>query len=164
MESTLDAISERLANSGADKLEREATFLARQRIEILRQLRETRSKLLEARSNEYRAITLSGESLSPAAAARYITNNRETARWIPGPVAPGVPLPLSKSELIELYNSNGTITAKEERELLQFLPESSNLTPPFNFEELPSEQIQLVTENLDFRRALSFTANIYYSP
>jgi very-short-patch-repair endonuclease len=163
MESTIDAISERLANSDADKLEREAIILARQRIEILRQLRETRSKLLEARSNEYRAITLSGESLSPAAAARYITKNRETARWIPGPVASGVPLPLSKSELIELYNSNGTITSKEERELLQFLPESSNLIPPFNFEEMVSEQIQLVKENLDFRRDLWFSATSNYS-
>src|SRR5205814_2047410 len=56
MESTIDAISERLARSDADKLEREAATLSQQRIEILRQLREARQKLLEARGGEYRAI------------------------------------------------------------------------------------------------------------
>src|SRR6266849_2960095 len=95
MESTIDAISERLASSNAEKLEREAEVLAQQRIELLRLLRETRYQLAEARGSEYRAIIVGGESFPPSEAARYITQNRSVVGWIPGPVTKGILLPIS---------------------------------------------------------------------
>jgi hypothetical protein len=164
MESAIDAISERLASSNVDKLEREAAALTRQRLDILQQLRETRIKLVEARSSEYRGIVLAGETYSPSEAARYIAKNREMARWIPGPVTPGVPLPLSTSELLELYHSNATISSKDERELYLFLPESGNLLSPFDFERIIIEQTQLMKEHLEFRRDLWFEGTQYNSP
>ncbi|HEY6286855.1 MAG TPA: AAA domain-containing protein, partial [Ktedonobacteraceae bacterium] len=91
MESTIDAISERLANTNADKLERAAEILAKRRIELLRLLRETRHQLAEARRGEYNAIIVMGESFPPLEAARYITQYRSTLGWIPGPVTPGIP-------------------------------------------------------------------------
>src|SRR5438132_11221451 len=103
MESTIDAISERLASTDAEKLEREAEVLAQRRIELLRLLRETRHQLAEARGSEYRAIIVGGESFPPSEAARYITQNRSVVGWIPGPVTKGILLPLSIEELLELY-------------------------------------------------------------
>ncbi len=154
MESTIDAISERLARSDADKLEREAAALTKQRIQILQQLREARQKLIEAREGEYRAIVFAGETYSPSEAARWIHNNRETSKWIPGPVTPGEALPLSKQELLQLYRSNATISPKDEQELTQFLPESGNLLLPTDFEQIVGKQAQLLNENIGFRRDL----------
>lgn len=151
MESTIDAISERLAVADSSKLEREAENLTGQRVEILRQLREIRQKLTEARSGEYRAIVLAGETYPPSEAARYVSKMRETARWIPGPVTPDTPLPLSHRELLELYNSNALISAKDERELLHLLPEAGTLLTPFEFEQIINEQAQLNNKNITFR-------------
>ena len=78
MESTIDAISERLANSDVDKLEREADILTSQRFELLRMLRETRHQLAEARRSEYSAMVIMGESFPPSEAARYVTQNRSS--------------------------------------------------------------------------------------
>src|SRR5262249_7881583 len=66
MESTVDAITERLAFSDPNTLEREAAILNRERSVLLRQLRETRARLGEARHDEYRAIVLAGEEISPS--------------------------------------------------------------------------------------------------
>lgn len=159
MESTIDAISERLAGADANKLEREAQVLTRQRIEILQQIRELRQKLIEARSGEYHPIVQSGESYTPSQAARYIFNMRETSRWIPGPVNPGAPLPLSSQELAELYHSNILISARDERELLQLLPEAGNLLSPLEFEQLVNEQAQLSKNNIGYRYDLWASGN-----
>ena len=93
MESTIDAISERLASSNIDRLDREAVALTGQRLELLRQLREARQKLLEARGSEYRPVIVAGESYSPTEAARYIAQHRTTDLWIPGPATPGAGFP-----------------------------------------------------------------------
>ncbi len=154
MESTIDAISERLARSDADRLEREAVALTRQRLEILRQLRDARQKLIEARGGEYRAIVFAGETYTPSEAARWIQNNRETSKWIPGPLTPGALLPLTKQELVQLYHSNATISWKDEQELTQFLPESGNLLLPTDFEQIVGKQAQLLHGNLGFRSDL----------
>ncbi len=164
MESTIDAISERLAGADSSKLEREAEVLTRQRIEVLRQLHETRQKLSEARSGEYRSVVLLGEAYPPSEAARYITKMRETARWIPGPVTPDIPLPLTHRELIELYNSNALISAKDERELHMFLPESGKLLAPLEFEQLVHAQTQLMQGNFSFRRDRWSFGNTNASP
>jgi len=163
MEKTIDAISERLAYADADKLEREAAILIQHRTNLLRQLREARHKLIEARGSEYRGINIAGESYSPAEAARHITQKRELAGWIPGPVIAEAPLPLSISELLELYNSNEAITPKDEREISLFLPESGKLLSPIDFERAVYEQTQLRQLNLGYRHDLWIRSDQNYS-
>ncbi len=151
MESTVDAISERLASSNPDTLEREAAILKRERSELLHQLWETRARLGEARHDEYRAIVVAGEEIPPSQAARYIATKRESAGWIPAPVQPGEPLPLSVSELVELYRSNAAITAKDEQEMTLSLPDLNKLVAPGDFERLVTERAQLLKEKRDYR-------------
>src|SRR5215469_13531706 len=62
----------------------------------------------------------------------------------------GAALPLSDSELSELYNSNIAITADDECEMALFLPETSRLITPTDFELLLAEQHQLRQENLNY--------------
>jgi len=154
MESTIDAISERLASSNVDRLEREAEALTRQRLELLHQLREARQKLLEARGSEYRPIIVAGESYSPTDAARYIAQYRVTDSWIPGPATPGATLPLSRSELIELYNTNAKVTIREEHEMGLSLPDPNKLLAPVDFERLLAEQTQLNNATIGYRHDL----------
>src|SRR5258706_859537 len=109
---------------------------------------------METRGSEYRSNVLAGESYSASEEARYVAQVKQTAAWIPGPVAPGVALPLSMSELLNLYRSNTAITARDERELALFLPEPGKLVSPLEFEQLIIEQAQLLQKNLSYRRDL----------
>ena len=151
MESTVDAISERLASSNPDRLEGEAAILERERSELLRQLRESRARLGEARHDEYRAIVVAGKEIPPSQAARYIATKREIAGWIPAPVELGEPLPLSVSDLVELYRSNAAITAKDEQEMTLSLPDLNKLVAPGEFERLVTERARLLKEKRDYR-------------
>lgn len=154
MESSVDAITERLSSSNADTLEHEAASLIRDRGELLRQLRETRQQLLQARQDEYRPIVVAGEEYPPSQAARLVAEKRTTSSWIPSPVTLGVPLPLSIGEVIDLYRSNVVVTSEDEKELAVLLPDPEELMPPVDFERLVTEQSRLSEEELDYQRDL----------
>lgn len=154
LENSIDAITERLASSDPNALEREAAVLMQERVELLRQLRETRARLGEVIHNEYRPIVFAGEEHPPSQAARSIAANRETSGWIPTPVNLGEPLPLSTSELVELYSSNTTLTPKDEQEMALFLPDPSKLVPLSDFERVVTQRVRLLHENRSYRQDL----------
>ncbi len=163
MEKTIDTISERLSHSDANVLEREAGKLANYRLQILAQLRDTRSKLIEARSSEYRAISIAGETYNPSEAARFVTQQRERAGWIPGPVIAGAPLPLSMNELSDLYRSNTILTAEEEQQAGLILPDAQKLPPPIEFAQLTAKQNELKSTNLVYRHDLWINTTAHIS-
>jgi len=154
LESSVDAITERLSSLDADNLEREANSLMKQRKDLLRELRETREKLKQARQDEYRKIILAGEEYDPSQAARYVVENQEKDSWIPSPVAFGEPLPLSHEELVELYYTNTAWTGEEERELGNTFPNTQELLHPSDFERLVQERARLAEQNLGYRTDL----------
>jgi very-short-patch-repair endonuclease len=154
MEQSVDAITERLASSNADILEREAAVLLKQRTQLLRQLWETRQLLCDARYDEYRSIVVEGKQYSPADAARFVKAHQATCSWIPASVAPGEPLPLSQAELVELYRTNVTVTAQEEQEIGQSLPDPDTLVEPEDFEHLIAERARLQQHNVGYGREL----------
>lgn len=160
MTSTIDAISERLASENADRLEREAVVLARQRRELLRQLNETRQMLTEARGAEYRSITIAGKPYLPSEAAQRVFQTRERDGWIPGPVNKGAANPLTKSELVQLYSTNGLLTPQDEREINLFLPDPKRLLSSVDFEQRMREQTRLHTESLRYREDLWFARDV----
>ena len=142
MNSSIDAITERLSNSDPDVLEREAVQLKAQRLSILEQLRETRRKLLAARQDEYRSLLIAGEEYSPAHAARFVEANRIGNDWIPGPVALGQPLPLAQGELHELYRTNSLLTLADEQEAKGLLLQPTQIISPTDFNKLVEESKQ----------------------
>ena len=143
MENAVDEITERLAFSDADALEREAAALARQRADLLRELRETRERLKAARTDEYRPVLLEGIEYAPSQAARQIAEKRGHAGWIPGPVAAGDPLLLAAGDLAELYRSNTFLSPADEQELALALPDPQQLLSPSDFERLVANREQL---------------------
>lgn len=160
MESTIDAISERLSFANAIQLEHEARVLTETRTSLLQQLRETRQRLIEARGSEYRTIGIAGETYTPSEAARFIAHKKDDAGWLPGPVAPGSPLPLSMKEFSELYHSNTSISAKDEFEVRLFHPDAGKLLSPIDFERLVTTQQQNSAIDMHYRRDLWVTSSV----
>ncbi len=151
MNSSIDAITERLSNSDPDVLEREAEQLKAQRLTLLKQLRETRRKLLAARQDEYRSVLIAGEEFSPAQAARFVEANRLGNDWIPGPVELAQPLPLDQGELNELYRTNSLLTLADEQEAKGLSLQPTQIVSPTDFKKLVDESKQLegkLTDNL----------------
>lgn len=154
MENAVDEITERLAFSDADALEREAVALQRQRADLLRELRQTRGNLKAARADEYHPVLLDGEQYAPSQAARQIAEKRERAGWIPGPVAPGETLLLSAGELSELYRSNALVSPDDEKELALALPDPQQLLPPADFARVVASRERLPGQDASARRDL----------
>lgn len=154
MESAVDAISERLSSSDADALEREAGMLAKQRSKLLSEICELRQRLQYARQDEYRPVVVAGESFSPSDAARRVHKGAETDSWIPTPITLDVPLPLSESELIDLYLTNVKVSPDDEKELSSTLPDPQDILTPTEFEELVIERDSLLEEDLTYESEL----------
>lgn len=153
LEGAIDAITERLAHSDVNVLEREANRLQQQRTELLSELRDLRQRLKLARSDEYRAVVVDGKEYSPSDAARRIAESPQN-NWIPSPVRMGVPLPLSEKELTELYVTNAVVTVADERELVTELPSPDELLDPSTFRRYVEESKRLEKQDLQFRREL----------
>jgi len=135
LEDSVQSISTRLSDSDADALETEGNQLAQARQRLIDRLESLQSELLSARTSEYRDVVVAGTSLSPSQAARKLAEGADNHDWIPGPVALGEPLPLSPSEVIELYATNGETRPDDDTRVSTPLPEPDDLFSPEEFEE-----------------------------
>ena len=154
LESAVGSIAERLSRADAKALELEAKKLEAERHDLVKKLEELRNHLSEARADEYREVALAGKHWSPADAARKVAQEKEFYGWIPGPVAAVAPLPLSSSELTDLYRTNVSLSAEDEAALSGQLPEMHDLPRPEEFDSSVSERNRLRMEDLDFRSDL----------
>ncbi len=154
LEASIEGIVNRLNTSNPTALNIMADRLLTERKVLITKLRTARQKLVEARSEEYRELVIAGESYSPAEAARKVAREYGVNDWIPKPVTPGVPLPLSENELVELYHTNVSLTAREEEELGHPMPDPSDLISPGDFTRLLNEITLVASQNLNYRSDL----------
>jgi len=132
----------------------EAKNLEAERSDLLKKLGEIRNHFTDARADEYREIVIAGKSWTPADAARQVVQEKDAHGWIPGPVAAVAPLPLSPSELADLYRTGVSISREDENELSGHLPELRDLPRAEEFETSVSERNRLGMEDLDLRSDL----------
>jgi very-short-patch-repair endonuclease len=135
LEDSVMAISSRLSESDADALEEEAEQLKKARLQLISRLESLQADLLTARTAEYRDVVIAGRSITPSQAARKIAAGRGEHDWIPGPVALGDPLPISPSEVVELYATNANTCAEDDAHVDNLLPEADELPSPEEFQE-----------------------------
>jgi very-short-patch-repair endonuclease len=154
LESAVGSIAERLSRVDASSLEMEAKKLEAERLDVLKKLGEIRNQLADARADEYREIVIGRESWTPADGARHVVQAKEAHGWIPGPVAAVAPLPLSDSELANLYRTNVSISREDEKELSGHLPELNDLPRADDFEAGVNERNRLGMEDLGLRSDL----------
>jgi very-short-patch-repair endonuclease len=143
LESAVGTIASRLSQIDAKSLAREGERLTQHRQELLERLVDLRTKLISARGDEYRDIVVSGKDWTPSDAARLVAREQKLHSWIPGPVTPEVGLPLSVSQLVELYATNRSVPPDIERELTEELPDSQQFPSPADFELLIAKREHL---------------------
>lgn len=154
LESSVQAIVERLSTSNLRQLELEAERLAGKRKELLTKLLNLRQQLLAARADEYRDIVVAGSGYPPSEAAHKVAQERAHNDWIPSPVNPGASLPLSEAELVDLHRTNVTLTPEDEFELQCPLANPNEILPPAECDHLVRERARLAAMDLGFRSDL----------
>src|SRR5205823_4264186 len=158
LEGSVSTIIERLTTGNPKKLEAEAEQLAAQRKELLAQLRKHRQDRFNARADEYRDVIFLKTKLSPMEAARKVANEAQPHAWIPAPIQPGAPLPLSAAEIAELYASTEALSREDEAELARPLPQLKSLLSPEEFDKVAEEHAHLSRASRSYRKELWKTA------
>jgi very-short-patch-repair endonuclease len=135
LEQAVRGIVTRIGGTTEDAEATKEARLAAQRERLIGDVERLSQDLLLAREAEYRAILVDNEQLVPAVAAREVMLHRETYAWLPGPLAPGAPIPLTPHELATLYRSNQQLTRADEREFDAAIPDIAALLTPTRFED-----------------------------
>lgn len=117
LEESVRGILARLTTSTEARLEREVADLSEARSSLLAEVARLVQCLQTVRAAEYEHIVVAGETFAPFRAAALVSQHAEGNGWIPGPVEPGAPNPLTLDEMRELYASNAELSRDEEREL-----------------------------------------------
>jgi len=153
LQSSVRTIHLRLAEDDR-LLERETQRLQDERKRILRALRDTREKFLDARQDEIRDVVFAGKATRPIEAAKRVKAAIGKDNWIPSPVILGESMPASIAEVVALYQTNARVSAADERELNGFRPELSTLPTPKEFQSVVEELNSLASRDLRFREEL----------
>jgi very-short-patch-repair endonuclease len=154
LESSVDSMVSRLSLDHAQQLEQQAAELENKRADLVCRYRELAGALLDARADEYREIIALGTAYTPSDAARVVVAGKGVYDYIPGPVEPGLALPLPEPDLAELYRTNRNISAEDEAELRGSLPDAGRLPSPDDFDNLISERTRLATQDFGYRADL----------
>ncbi len=142
LEESVKGIIQGLAVS-KDQHRRESDTARSVRSRLLARLQELEGQLLKAITDQYDDIVIGGQTLSPAKAARQVHDEASLHDWLPGPIAPSLLCPLSAAEIIELYSTNIALSAGDESDLSEPLPDPDKLPNPAKFATVVSELANL---------------------
>lgn len=130
MERSIDGITEFMSQTTSHEMKKEMEQLDRERKEIISALADVRRKIFRIINQECNCIAYNGEELSPSKAAAFVLEHAEDFSYIPGRIRLNSSLPMSFTELSELYRSNELLTAEDEKELMNDIPNPEILLPP----------------------------------
>lgn len=148
MEKSVDGITDYMSKNTAHELKRQMESVAQERRQVIADLADTRKKLFAIINQECNSIVLNGEEISPSKAAAFVLDHSEDLSYIPGNVRLYSPIPVSFSELTDLYRSNEGILAQDEPELACNLPNPDILLSPMEFEKT-LQNLQTVKQHLN---------------
>lgn len=135
MEKSIDGITAYMSDHTSSEVRKSMESLRQTRKYIIDQLATVRKKMYLAINQETESIVYDGKSISPSRAATFVKDNKEKLSYIPGMVRAYEPLPLTFSQLADLYRSNDLISIEEEQELEADLPKPYDLIDPDEFEK-----------------------------
>ena len=133
MERSIDGITDYMSRTTSSELKRDMERIAQERQKIIDDLADTRRKIFQIINQENNCIVYNGEEISPSKAAAFVLEHAEDLSYIPGDVFLNAPLPLTFEELGELYRSNTSLTAEDEDELSNDIPNPETLLHPAQF-------------------------------
>ena len=143
LDAAVHEITRRLAEEDADALLHEAAGLDARRKRILTELSDAKTALFNARFGEMQEISACGKTFSPFNAAQIVRDGVSKNDWLPGPLAPSVPPPLTQREAAFLYQTAHLLSADDERALTAPLPDPRGLPGVSDVAQLISEQLRL---------------------
>jgi very-short-patch-repair endonuclease len=135
MEQAVRGILSRLTTASERGLAEEVIALSKTRSNLIAEIDKISADIKAVREAEYQPVLVGGESYQPADGARWVQSNADGNDWIPGPLEPGAPMPLSASEVAEFYAAGGRVSEAEEREIAGGLPSMDVLPSPSDFAE-----------------------------
>lgn len=130
----------RLASSNAEDLRGQAGNLRARHHQLRRREDDLRERMRAARYSEIEEIVIGGAGIRPTDAARQVRDDEDEHGWLPGPIEHGVLCSLSDSEVRELYASNESVPAPDERELTNAQPSLAELIDPTSFRRSTGER------------------------
>ena len=136
MERSVDGITDVMAATTSFEIKKEMDAIAFERRDIINKLADIRRKIFQIINQESNCIIFNGEEISPSKAAAFVLANAEKLSYIPGKVQSYAPLPLSASELSELYRSNEVFSAEDEDELAKDIPYPEEIISPSEFRNI----------------------------
>jgi len=141
-ETAIRELSERMSGN-AQKYREEAQKLSARRVQIIQTINKKRAELHDAVDGEYRPIVFNGEQHFPARVAERIAEELGEHDWIPGPLAPLLPCPLTDEEINFVYVASKNITSLDETELSSLLIDRSHFPSEVEFGLLVDEEARL---------------------
>ncbi len=154
LEAAITEINARLGRSPVETLRSQIEHRAYERRKILEEERQLTGKLREALASEYQAVSSQGEEITPAEAARRVKRYADQSQWLPGPITPGAPLPLSLEEFAALYDTNIKVDVVEEQDASYVLPTLDGLMSAAHFRSLVIDIDGLLASELNFKSEL----------
>lgn len=151
LKSSIEGIVERIGNADTGRLDREIERLAEQRSNLVAEVRRLQTAVLDARLDEQREIVVGGEGIRPIEAAKEVAAGNGRHDWIPAEVVLGQPLPLSPTEIAELYRTNETVDRVDEKLLTAPLPDTNAMPNPADFTALCADRRDLGSLDRSFR-------------
>lgn len=133
MERSIDGMIDYMSQTTSYELKKEMEEIAQERRQIIADLADVRRKIFRIINKECDCIVYNGEGISPSKAAAFVLEHAEDLSYIPGQVRLDSPLPMSFSELMELYSSNEAITEEDEIELSKDIPNPKWILSPIDY-------------------------------
>ncbi|QJW45500.1 AAA family ATPase [bacterium BFN5] len=139
LQRSVQGIVEKISTINPEVVARKISDLEQHRNKLALELERTRYELLQARKDEYIEILAGDKYFTPSDAARFVAKGVGIHDWIPGPVHAVPKASLSTDEINELYQTNMKIKISDEVELLESLPDLSELLTAIDFSELANK-------------------------
>ena len=133
MERSIDGITNYMSKTNSPELKREMERISEERQDIINKLADVRRKIFTIINQECKCIVYNGEDISPSEAAKFVFDHSEELSYIPGKVRLRTPMPLTFSQLTDLYRSNESVSVEDEIELANDLPSPEQIMTPSNF-------------------------------
>ena len=136
-------IIHRLSHSNSSELRNQSASLRQTRKKLLNQAESIKERIRQARSGELDEVVFDGKALRPIEVARLLKDTSNVDGWIPAPIKHNATCPLTGREIRKLYESNGTFTLEDEKELSIEQPEAKTLMNPADFRNFADEQMRI---------------------
>jgi len=136
-------IGHQLGAKTQEQLDADCERFRKAHADCLAKVKTTEAALRQAVRDEYVDIIVAGQGTAPAKAARIVAQEQGIHSWLPGPISGGVGLPLSPSEIVELYRTTSQLTERDEAELAGTIANAGRLPTPVEFQALAMRIQQL---------------------